>query len=313
MTDVRITHIGGPTALIEFGGWRLLTDPTFDPAGERYGFGWGTSSRKLTDPAITPGELPPIDAVLLTHDHHGDNLDRAGRALLPSAGTVVTTTSGARRLGGTARGLAPWAATRLEAPGRPTIEVTATPARHGPPLSRPIVGGVSGARRLGGTARGLAPWAATRLEAPGRPTIEVTATPARHGPPLSRPIVGGVVGFALRWAGQRHGVLWITGDTVLHSGLRRVADRFAVSVVLLHLGAVRFPVTGPLRYTMTAREGVELCRLVRARTVVPVHYEGWAHFRQDGDAVDGAFATAPDGIRRSLRRLPVGTPATVTV
>ncbi|MEV7225868.1 MBL fold metallo-hydrolase [Polymorphospora sp. NPDC051019] len=263
MTDVRITHIGGPTALIEFGGWRLLTDPTFDPAGERYGFGWGTSSRKLTDPAITPGKLPPIDAVLLTHDHHGDNLDRAGRALLPSAGTVVTTTSGARR--------------------------------------------------LGGTARGLAPWAATRLEAPGRPTIEVTATPARHGPPLSRPIVGGVVGFALRWAGQRHGVLWITGDTVLHSGLRRVADRFAVSVVLLHLGAVRFPVTGPLRYTMTAREGVELCRLVRARTVVPVHYEGWAHFRQDGDAVDGAFATAPDEIRRSLCRLPVGTPATVTV
>ncbi|GAA4972891.1 L-ascorbate metabolism protein UlaG (beta-lactamase superfamily) [Nonomuraea thailandensis] len=31
MTEVRFTHIGGPTVLIEFGGWRLLTDPTFDP------------------------------------------------------------------------------------------------------------------------------------------------------------------------------------------------------------------------------------------------------------------------------------------
>lgn len=28
-----LTHIGGPTAMIEVGGIRLLTDPTFDPAG----------------------------------------------------------------------------------------------------------------------------------------------------------------------------------------------------------------------------------------------------------------------------------------
>ena len=33
MTDLRITHIGGPTALIAIDGWRLLTDPTFDPPG----------------------------------------------------------------------------------------------------------------------------------------------------------------------------------------------------------------------------------------------------------------------------------------
>jgi hypothetical protein len=40
--------------LIELGGWRFLTDPTFDRPGERYFFGWGTMSRKLTGPAITP-------------------------------------------------------------------------------------------------------------------------------------------------------------------------------------------------------------------------------------------------------------------
>ena len=51
MKNVRVTHIGGPTALIEVGDWRLLTDPTFDPPGKRYAFGWGTSSRKLTGPA----------------------------------------------------------------------------------------------------------------------------------------------------------------------------------------------------------------------------------------------------------------------
>ena len=31
-TPVSVTYIGGPTALIEIGGVRLLTDPTFDPA-----------------------------------------------------------------------------------------------------------------------------------------------------------------------------------------------------------------------------------------------------------------------------------------
>src|SRR5881227_3528037 len=132
--EVRLTHIGGPTVLIEVGGWRLLTDPTFDPPGQSYRFGWGTGSRKLTGPAIAASDLGPIDAVLLSHDHHDDNLDAAGRALLPSAGAIVTTVPGAKRLGGDAHGLEPWTATRLEAPGRPSIEITATPCRHGPPL-----------------------------------------------------------------------------------------------------------------------------------------------------------------------------------
>lgn len=33
---LRITYLGGPTALIEWGGVNLLTDPTFDPAGTTY-------------------------------------------------------------------------------------------------------------------------------------------------------------------------------------------------------------------------------------------------------------------------------------
>jgi hypothetical protein len=68
--------------------------------------------------------------VLLSHDHHGDNLDGAGRGLLPAAGAVLTTTTttGAGRLGGNARGLQSEATTLLESPGRPTIQITATPA-----------------------------------------------------------------------------------------------------------------------------------------------------------------------------------------
>jgi L-ascorbate metabolism protein UlaG (beta-lactamase superfamily) len=256
MKDVRITHIGGPTVLIEVRGWRLLTDPTFDPSGGRYRFGVGIALRKLAGPAIAAADLGQIDAVLLSHDHHDDNLDELGRALLPSAGVVVTT--------------------------------------------------VSGAKRLGGDARGLEPWATTLLEAPGRPAIEVTATPCRHGPPLSRPIVGDVVGFALAWEGQEHGVLWISGDTVLYDGVREVADRLQVDTALLHLGGVRFSITGPVRYTMTADEAVELCRLIRPRTAIPIHYEGWEHFRQGRDAIERELTGAPEEIRERFRWVPIG-------
>jgi hypothetical protein len=42
----------------------------------------------LTGPAIAATDLGPIDAVLVGHDHHGDNLDSASRVLLPAAGAV---------------------------------------------------------------------------------------------------------------------------------------------------------------------------------------------------------------------------------
>jgi len=136
--------------------------------------------------------------------------------------------------------------------------------------------------------------------------MQVTATPCRHGPPLSRPIAGDVIGFALAWEGQEHGALWMTGDTVLYDGVRQVADSLQVDTALLHLGCVRFPVTGPVRYSMTAREAVELRGLVRPRTAIPVHYEGWSHFHQDRPAIQGEFAQAPADISRCIRWLPIG-------
>src|SRR5262249_51463423 len=154
-----------------------------------------------------------------------------------------------------------------------------------------------GAKRLGGDARGLAPWATTRLEAPDRPTIEITATPCRHGPPLSRPIVGAVIGFSLRWEGQQDGTLWISGDTVLYDGVREVARNVRVDVALLHLGGVRFPVSGPLRYTMTASEAVELCDVMQPRVAIPIHYEGWKHFQEGREAIEHELATAPASVR----------------
>jgi len=151
-------------------------------------------------------------------------------------------------------------------------------------------------------------WSTTKLEATGKPTITVTATPCRHGPPGSHPIVGDVIGFSLTWDGQKHGAVWISGDTVLYDGVRRVADRLRVGTALLHLGGVRFPISGPVRYTMTAKQAVELCRLVRPRTVIPVHYEGWSHFHEGREAIERELADAPEDLRARVQWLPIGVP-----
>jgi L-ascorbate metabolism protein UlaG (beta-lactamase superfamily) len=129
--QLKFTYIGGPTALLELGGMRFLTDPTFDPAGTEYPTAAYTL-RKTAGPAIGPESLGRIDAVLLSHDHHFDNLDHAGRSLLKNAGTVLTTQDGAERLGGTAVGLAHWQSVDLPTPDGRVLTVTGTPARHGP-------------------------------------------------------------------------------------------------------------------------------------------------------------------------------------
>jgi len=140
--NVTLTLIGGPTVLIEFCGFRLLTDPTFDPPG-RYEAG-AITLEKTRGPALAADAVGPVEAVLLSHDQHFDNLDRAGRAFLPKAGRVITTAEGAQRLGGNATGLAPWETTRLARDGGPSLLVTATPARHGPVGFEPMSGDVIG-------------------------------------------------------------------------------------------------------------------------------------------------------------------------
>jgi L-ascorbate metabolism protein UlaG (beta-lactamase superfamily) len=117
--------------LLEFGGLRLLTDPTFDPAGSEYTTPVYTL-RKTQSPAISADAIGPIDAVLLSHDHHFDNLDRAGRALLPHAARVITTAAGAERLGPPAIGIAPWQTLEMATPNDGRLLITGTPARHGP-------------------------------------------------------------------------------------------------------------------------------------------------------------------------------------
>jgi L-ascorbate metabolism protein UlaG (beta-lactamase superfamily) len=76
---------------------------------------------------------------------------------------------------------------------------------------------------------------------------------------------------------------------------------------------VRFPISGPLRYTMTATDAAELCGLIDPRTVVPIHYEGWKHFREGRAAAERAFAGAPKELAARVQWLELGAPATIEV
>jgi len=136
------TLIGGPTVLLEIGGLRFLTDPTFDPPGSYEAK--GIVLTKHSSPAIGTDELGRIDLVLLSHDQHFDNLDHTGRGFLATVPKVVTTAAGAARLGKGTVGLLPWASTDVSLRDGRTLQVTATPARHGPVGIEPISGDVIG-------------------------------------------------------------------------------------------------------------------------------------------------------------------------
>lgn len=247
MSEPRITYIGGPTALIELHGLRFLTDPTFDPAGEEYTTGTSTL-RKLHGPTLSFDDIAPIDYVLLSHDQHFDNLDRAGREALSKAKTVLTTQAGAERLGGNAIGLAPWATIEVKTPDSQPLLITATPARHGP-----------------------------------------VGSEARSGP---------VIGFALRPAGDE-GAVYFSGDTVWYEGVAEVARWLHVTTAVLNMGAARVKTAGPAPLTMTAADGLELARTMPDAIIVPLHFDGWAHFSESRHAIQQTFKAA--GLEHRLR------------
>lgn len=147
---VTMTHVGGPTVLIEYAGLRLLTDPTFDEPGEyprpaeRGETAPAVVLRKLVGPAIPAAGLGSIDAVLLSHDQHKDNLDETGAALLGSVPVVLSTAAAAERLAAVTMVTAvePWQVHTLA--GQTPVTVTVVPASHGPQGSEAVTGPVIG-------------------------------------------------------------------------------------------------------------------------------------------------------------------------
>jgi L-ascorbate metabolism protein UlaG (beta-lactamase superfamily) len=140
-----ISFIGTATTLIRLGSFTLLTDPNFLHRGQRAYLGKGLWSRRLTDPALSPDDLPPLDAVVLSH-LHGDHFDRVARRELARDQPVITTPPAARRLsswGFETRGLPTWETETLTH-GSERLTIRALPGFHARGVVRPLLPPVMG-------------------------------------------------------------------------------------------------------------------------------------------------------------------------
>jgi L-ascorbate metabolism protein UlaG (beta-lactamase superfamily) len=233
---VTITHIDTACVLLDINGFRILTDPTLDKKDvffPQYVSRPLAFSKKYIDPALSAEEIGKVDLVLLSHDHHSDNLDKNGRAFIKTVKTVLSTTDAERRLkNSNTVGLDNWQQYSVETEKVKGLKITAIPAQH------------TNIKRLD-------------------------------------KIMGKVIGFAIEWDGQKDGCIYISGDTVLFEGIYELERRKKVNVAILHLGSGAFPyLKKNLRVTMNATEAIETVKLLKPNTVIPIHYEGWWHFKQ---------------------------------
>jgi L-ascorbate metabolism protein UlaG (beta-lactamase superfamily) len=84
-----ITFIGTATLIVRLGSFTVLTDPNLLHRGQRAYLGRGLWSRRLTEPAMQPADLPTLNAVVLSH-LHGDHFDRIARRQLDRTVPLVT-------------------------------------------------------------------------------------------------------------------------------------------------------------------------------------------------------------------------------
>jgi L-ascorbate metabolism protein UlaG (beta-lactamase superfamily) len=131
-----IFFIGNATVLLRIAGFTILTDPTFIHMHEQTWLGGGLHTTRLTDPAIELADLPRLDLVLLSH-FHGDHFDQVVERDLDHSLPIITTPQSAQDLeerGFTnCRPLDVWESLDVKK-GAARLRITATPARHGPPL-----------------------------------------------------------------------------------------------------------------------------------------------------------------------------------
>jgi L-ascorbate metabolism protein UlaG (beta-lactamase superfamily) len=238
--NIRVTYFDTAMVLIEVDGVRLLTDPVLDPAGSAFDYG-AYQLEKSSPASVTPDQLGRIDAVLLSHEQHGDNLDRAGRELLRGVPRVLT-----------------------------------TPA---------------GASALGGAAEGLSEWQSVTIEGAAGDAVTVTAVPAQHGPDGTQEVTGPVTGFVITTSDGTK--IYVSGDTVPFTGTEEIASRYTpVDVAILHLGRVQLDVLGDATFSLSADEAIRYAQALGARKVLPIHFEGWAHFTEGREQAERTIAAS---------------------
>ena len=247
---VTITHIGTATAILDIDGVTFLTDPFFSPAGSEWYTGHSEGPLKVRDdPALKLNEIPHIDAVLLSHEDHPDNLDELGRQLLDGR-HVVTTDDGAKNLAPrpSVLGFKDWQERKVRIAGKEWT-ITATPCKHWP--GQECVGFIVHTPDFG-------------VSPDGRPNAIYFTGDTVHVPELAKMADKYHIAIALMNLGKA------TFAKITPEGLPGKEGQF-------------------LQITMDGRQGAQLFRDIKADVLVPMHYESWDHFTQHEEELSKEF------------------------
>ena len=265
-THASIRFIGTATTIIEWQGVRVLTDPNFLHAGDHVHLGPGVTSKRLTNPAMDLHELPPIDCILLSH-YHEDHFDRLVEASLTRRFPIITTPHAMDCLVSSSRevedqftnvtSLEPFETALLrmgsaESEGKgghslPALKVTGTPGQHIPPGPLALANDY------------------------------LKAVPPTNGWLVEFGVVDDAAADSLSHVGYR---MYISGDTVYYDDLKEIPKSLGgktVDLMLIHLGGTMIP--GPsaplVMVTMDAKQGIQLMRLIRPDTTIPIHFDDY--------------------------------------
>ena len=116
-----VTFIGHSTFLIRTASAVMLTDPVFTSHAGPFG---RMGPRRVRPPGIAASILPPVDIVLVSHNHY-DHLQPLSLRLVSERATCVAPLGVARQLGRKALELDWWQSTTVGA-----AEITCVPAQH---------------------------------------------------------------------------------------------------------------------------------------------------------------------------------------
>jgi N-acyl-phosphatidylethanolamine-hydrolysing phospholipase D len=261
--DGSIQWIGGPTALLERGGLKVITDPMLGPRGPNAfvlpkhpstGAPNASIARYLAPP---PYSLDGLDAILISHTHN-DHVDARAKESLPKEVPLVVAAAGADAMRAAGfrdvRGLDWGEATTITA-GATTLRVLAFPAHHA------------------------------------------------HDPDLDREVgKGNGYILEWRDAAGSFRVYW-TGDAVLSDETKDFVAQFGqMDLLLPHLGGVGGDGDRGLR-TMNAEEALELVRRVDPKMVMPIHHTTFAHYREPIEALEQRAEESGESSRFRFLRL----------
>ncbi|KAL4726242.1 hypothetical protein ACLX1H_006920 [Fusarium chlamydosporum] len=254
--NANVYFIGTATTVIEWQGFRLLTDPNFLHAGDHVHLGPGVTAQRQTNPAVDLHELPSLDGILLSH-YHEDHFDRLVEDSLNRDFLIVTT---------------PHAHKCLTSKDKPFTNVKALDFFDHLKLK-------SDDPEPGQQA----------------PVIKVTGMPGKHVPPGPLAAVNNLLGavpptngWMLELGSHNDGDdkvqtgyrIYISGDTLLVDELKDIPKWLQderIDLMLIHLGGTTIP--GPsapmIMVTMDAKQGVEMIKMMDPDVTIPIHYDDY--------------------------------------